>query len=328
MKKYLFSMLLCLALFSVCIRPFSVCASGSSTCQVTATVGQTEPPQSEEGDPENPDPGKEPGEEGTPGSPEPSEEPGGPGNGEPDPGASETSPEPGSAGEATPKPDASQPSPEPEEEQVSETVEEPGEASSEPEAGSGEETEAPEEDPAREGEEPSQTMESVQEEPAGGLGGYLSLLLWAALMILIFCILMVLAATGVFRFLWTWLLFVFFRKGRRQFHGILTAEKSCFIRVRKAGEGSRLVQEIIDSTGSFAECKAGILEEEAVTEIPRQSRMYIFYTDRDGRRHRRKATAEEQKMFRILEGLAGAGEVEVRITCGGTGIKISLWFCV
>lgn len=348
MKRYLFSMLLCIMLFSACAWPLPACAqSGSSTCQVTATAGETPPPDSgggkpekpdpEEGGPENPDPGDGP--EGQ----EPSKTPDTPGDGDgtqPGAGGGEAIPseptavpEPGDAapGADKPSPEAGKGgSPDPEDgRNTPETGQETPPAESMGPAGEG--GTAPgdgENQPQKPETEPSQTAEPAQTEdpmgPEGHSGGLWRLL--AALLLL--CILAVLAAAGVFRRLWIGLLFAFFRKSRRKFHGILTEEKNFFIHIRNAGDGSRLAQEVIDSIGGLAEYQAEIRKETAVTEIPRQCRMRITYAGRDGRKHCRETEAGEQRMFRILEELDGAGDVEVRITCKGTGINIPLYFCL
>ena len=122
--------------------------------------------------------------------------------------------------------------------------------------------------------------------------------------------------------------FLLFGRSRIRFHGILTDEKSFFIRVKNAQEGSGLVQDMIDSSGSFVEFKKEVLKETAVTFISGQSRMRISYTGRNGRKRVREMVAGERRLFRLLEKLEGAGKVEVRITCRGTGIDIPLVFRV
>lgn len=176
--------------------------------------------------------------------------------------------------------------------------------------------------------EPSHTAGPGQTEPSGQPGKHGGLLWQLVAALLALCVLAILAAAGVFRHFWTWLLFVFSRKSRRQFHGILTGKKNFFIHIRDARDSSRLVQEIIDGAGSLAECRKEIMKETSVTEIPRQSRMRISYHGRDGMVHCREMAADEQGMFLFLEKLHGAGNVEVRLTCRGTGIDISLHFCL
>lgn len=368
MKKYLFSILVCLMLFSVCARPFPVCAkSGSSTCQVTATAGETPPPsepgdggtgESEEpdpeGGPEEPDSGKGQPEEPDSGkeSSEKPDDPGdgnetqpGEGDGEAEPGVPETTLEPG---DMASEPDAHGSLPgrggtpgdgDGHEPTSVESTEPPGEGS----IAAGDDmdpSQKPEKEPSQtagSGEadtqqqpekEPSQTAGPGQTEPSGEPGKHGGLLWQLMTALLMLCILAVLAAAGVFRSLWIWLLFLFFRKSRRQFHGILTGKKNFFIHIRDAKDSSRLVQEIIDGAGSLAESRKEIMKETAVTEIPCQSRMRISYHGRDGMGRCREMAADEQGMFRFLEKLHGTGDVEVSITCRGTGIDISLHFCL
>lgn len=338
MKKYLFNTLLYLMLFSACAWPLPACAqSGSSTCQVTATAGETPPSDSGGGKPEKPDPGEGGSEKPDPGNepeePGPGERQPGEGGGEAIPSESADVPEPADVtpGTDSPSPEAGKGgNPDPaggrdtpetgQETPPAESVGPAGEGGTAP--GDGEnQTQKPET-------EPSQTAGLAQKEDPMGPEGH-SGWLWKLLAALLLpCILAVLAAAGVFRRPWAGLLFVFFRKSRRQFHGILTEEKNFFIRIRNAQDGSRLAQEVIDSTGSLAEYQAEIRKEAAVTEIPRQCRMRIAYAGRDGRKHCRETEAGEQRMFRILEGLDGVGDVEVRITCRGTGINIPLYFCL
>ena len=151
---------------------------------------------------------------------------------------------------------------------------------------------------------------------------------WTLLTVLALCILAALSAAGAFRWLWMLLYFLLFKRKRVLFHGILTEEKSFFIRVRNAEESSGLVQDIIDSAGSFIKFKREVLQETAVTFIPRQSRMRISCHGYNGRKRIRETAAGEQRLFRILGKLEGTGEVEVRITCRGTGIDIPLVFRV
>ncbi len=338
MKKYLFGTLICLMLSCACAWPLPACAqSGSSTCQVTATAGETAPPSEpgDGGEPEKPDPGDgqeepDPGSEPT-GEPDSGSEP----TKEPDSGNEPTGePKPGDGGGSEPGAPGTTPAP---------GDKEPG-AGGKPGTGDGQGKNPPETgqgttpaesaepsgegmDPAQQPEEPSRTGEPQQEGPDGKTEGHGRLPWWLAA-ILALCALAVLAASGVFRSCWAWLMFVSFRKSRRRFHGILTEEKNSFIRVRNADGSSRLIQEIIDSTGSLAEYRAELKKEAAVTEIPRQSRMRVSFTGRDGVRRCRETAADEQGMLRILEKLNGAGGVEVRIICRGAGIDIPLLFHV
>ena len=367
-KKYLFGTLVCLMLFSVCARPLPASAkSGSSTCQVTATAGETTPPSEsgdgDNGEPEKPDPGdgaekpdsgngnfEEPDSEK-----EPSEEPDNPGDGdgtqpeegdgEAEPGAPQATPEPG---DMATEPDAPGALPgkgevtgdgEGQETIPAESMEPSGEggtaagddtdASQQPdtELSQTAETEKPDTQQQPDA-EPSQTAEPGQTEASGEPGKHGGLLWQWVAALLMCCVLAVLAAAGVFQSIWTWLLFVFSRKSRRQFHGILTGKKNFFIHITDAKDSSRLVQEIIDGAGSLAECREEIMKETAVTEIPCQSRMRISYHGRDGMVRCREMAADEQGMFCFLKKLHGIGDVEVRITCRGTGIDISLHFCL
>lgn len=358
MKKYIFSTLVCLMMFSVCARPLPACAkSGSSTCQVTATAEETSPP-SEPGDggtgePEKPDPGG--GSEEPDSGKEPSEKPDGPGEGDgtqPGDGDGETEPAaPGTTqepGDTASDPYGSDPMTgqggTPGEGDRQETI--PAE-STEPTGDGGiaagddtdpsqkpdtelSQTAEPEETDTQQQQEkePSHTAGPGQTEPSGQPGKHGGLLWQLVAALLALCVLVILEAAGVFRHFWTWLLFVFSRKSRRQFHGILTGKKNFFIHIRDARDSSRLVQEIIDGAGSLAECRKEIMKETSVTEIPRQSRMRISYHGRDGMVHCREMAADEQGMFLFLEKLHGAGNVEVRLTCRGTGIDISLHFCL
>lgn len=322
MKRYLFNTLLCLVLSSVCARPLPACAqSGSSTCRVTATAGETPPPDSGgggTGEPEKPDPG-----EGGPETPDPGDGSGEAVPSEPADVPEADTPSPEAGKEGSPDPAGGSNTPETgQETPPAESMGPAGEGGTAAGDG-GNQTQEPETEPARTA-EPEPAEDPM--EPEGHRGWRWKPL--AALLILILCILAALASAGVFRCLWTGLLFVFFQKSRRQFHGILTREKNFFIHVRDARDGSRLAQEVIDGTGSLAEYRAEIRKEKAATEIPRQCRMRISYTGRDGRKRCRETGAEEQRMFRILAGLGGTGDVEVRITCRGTGIDIPLYFCL
>lgn len=358
MKKCLFGTLVCLMLFSVCTRPLPACAkSGSSTCQVTATAGETsspsEPGDGDTGESEEPDPGGGP-EEPAPGK-EPSEKPDNPkdedgtqpgeGDGEAEPGAPKATSEPGDmatepddngalpgqggtpgdvGGQETTPAESTEPSGE-----GGTAAEDDADPSQKPDTELSQTAEPSEPDTQQQPEkEPSQTAGTGQTEPSGEPGKHGSLLWQLVAALLMLCVLAVLAAAGVFRSLWIWLFFLFSRKSRRQFHGILTGKKNYFIHIRDAKDGSRLVQEIIDGAGSLAGCKKEIMKEMAVTEIPFQSRMRISYHGRDGMGHCREMAADEQGMFRFLEKLYGTGDVEIRITCRGTGIDISLHFCL
>lgn len=299
-KGIIFHILICFVVLIVCARPLPLNAqSGSSTCQVTATAGETEtPPPGDTGDGE-----EEPKEPGTTAEPEtsPTEEPGADPTEEPGTGRPDESGEPG-AEDAEP-----------------EGTPIPGEETVQPDTGG----DTPGEEP-----EPAQTGEPVpgeQPEEHDEYGGFIH---WLLFWLLLLSILAVLLAGGAFRWLWMLLRFLFFRRSRIRFHGALTDEKSFFIRVRNAEEGSGLVQDMIDSAGSFAEFRKEVLKETAVTFIPRQSRIHISCTGRNGRKRAREMAAGERRMFRVLEKLEGTGEVEVRITCRGTGIDIPLVFRV
>lgn len=330
-KRSVLSILLYAVALIVCAQPLPLDAqSGSSTCQVTATAGETEaPPPGDTGNEE-----EEPKEPGTTAGPEarPTEEPGAgpteePGTGRPEesgePGAEDAGPEeegeepePGETG-TTPEPEGGETeegnpekeTPEPEGTPI------PGEETAQPDIGG----DTPGEEP-----EPAQTVEPVPGEQPEEHDGYVGFILW----LLLLGIFAALLAGGAFRWLWLLLRFLIFRRSRIRFHGILTNEKSFFIRVRNAEEGSGLVQDMIDSAGSFAEFREEIQKETAVTCIPGQSRMRISCTGRNGRKRAREMAAGERRMFRVLEGLEGTGDVEVRITCWGTGIDILLVFRV
>lgn len=337
-KGIIFHILICFVVLIICARPLPLNAqSGSSTCQVTATAGETEtPPPEDAGDGEE-DP-NEPGTTEEPGA-SPTEEPGAgpteePGSGRPEesgePGAEDAQsqeegkePEPGETG-TTPKseggetPEAEEGNPEKETPEP-EVTPRPGEETAQPDTGE----DMPGEEP-----EPAQTEEPVPGEQPEEQDGYGDFIHWLLFWLLILSILAALWVGGVFRWLWMLLRFLLFRRSRIRFHGILTNEKSFFIRIRNAEEGSGLVQDMIDSAGSFAEFREEVQKETAVTCIPRQSRMRISYTGRNGRKRVREMAAGERRLFRVLERLEGTGEVEVRITCRGTGIDILLVFWV
>lgn len=337
-RGIIFHILICFMVLIICARPLPLNAqSGSSTCQVTATAGETEtPPPGDTGDEE-----EEPKEPGTTAEPEtgPTEEPGAgpteePGAGRPEesgePGAEDAEPDeegkepkPGETG-TTPKPEGGETpgteegspekeTPEPEGTPI------PGEEAAQPDIGG----DTPGEEP-----EPAQIGEPVPGEQPEEHDGYGGFILWLLFWLLLLSIFAALLAGGAFRWLWMLLRFLFFRRSRIRFHGILTDEKSFFIRIKNAQEGSGLVQDMIDSAGSFAELREEVQKETAVTCIPGQSRMRISCTGRNGRKRAREMAAGERRMFRVLEKLEGTGEVEVRITCRGTGIDISLIFRV
>lgn len=330
-KGIVFHILICFVVLAVCVRPLQLNAqSGSSTCQVTATAGETEPPPSGdtgsgEEDPEKPgitaepeagpteEPGVGPSEEPEPGEAAPEE------GKEMEPGETEAPPipeggkTPGSGEGNGPAGDSEKETPEPEGTSI------PGEDTARPDTGGdipGEET------------EPVQTGEPLPGEHPGKHDGYDGFIHWLLFWLLILSIFAALLAGGAFRWLWQLLRFLFFRRSRIRFHGILTNEKSFFIRVRNAEAGSGLVQGMIDSAGSLAEFRKEVQKETAVTFIPGQSRMCISCTGRNGRKRAREMAAGERRMFRVLERLEGTGEVEVRITCRGTGINIPLVFRV
>lgn len=301
--------------------------------------GEQDKPDTGDGEQEKPEPGDRP-EEPNPGNGQPEEPGPGDESGEPSPGEGEPEtsnpgkgqpeePDSGKGQPALPDDTGTGDGTQPGEDGAPEAGQEPGDdapgqggkqepaggqAGSTPEAGQGTQP-AESTGPAREGgtaardddtpqpqpeTEPFQTGEPGQAEPSGepGENSQWPLKLLAVLTAL--CILAVLVATGVLRYIWTWLLFAFFKRSRRRFHGILTKEKNFFIRVRAAGSSSRLVQEIIDSAGSLAEYEAGIRKGPAVTEIPCQCRMRFSYTDKGGRKRCRETAAEEERMFRIL----------------------------
>ncbi len=326
-KGIIFHILICFVVLIICARPLPLNAqSGSSTCQVTATAGETEtPPPGDAGDGEE-DP-NEPGTTEEPGA-GPTEEPGAeptgrPGAGQPEepgelepgetaPEEEEKEPEPGETG-TTPKPEGT-----------------PGtEGETEPTGESGKEPPGPEGTPipGKEAARPDAGGDMPGEQPEGS-DGYGGFIYWLLFWLLLLSIFVALLAGGALRWLWMLLRFLLFRRSRIRFHGILTDEKSVFIRVKNAQEGSGLVQDMIDSAGSFAEFREEVQKETAVTCIPGQSRMRISCTGRNGRKRAREMAAGERRMFRVLEKLEGTGEVEVRITCRGTGIDIPLVFRV
>lgn len=178
--------------------------------------------------------------------------------------------------------------------------------------------------PEKEETVPDQIREAVPEELPEENDGYGGLIRWLLWGVIIICISAALSAGGAFR----WLLFLL--SGRRgiRFHGILTGKRNFFIRVKNKERNSRLVQDMINNAGSLAELKKELIKETAATCIPGQSRMRISWTGRNGRKRVREVQAGERSMFQILEKLEGAGEVEVRITCRGTGIDIPLAFRV
>lgn len=337
-KRSFFYILLYAVVLIVCVRPLPLNAqSGSSICQVTATAGETEtPPPGDTGDEE-----EEPKEPGTTAEPEtgPTEEPGAGPTEEPGAGRPEESGEPGAEDAEPeeegkePEPGETGPTPEPEERENPGTEEgNPEKEIPEPEGTPipGEETVQPDTGGDTPGEEPepAQTGEPVpgeQPEEHDEYGGFIH---WLLFWLLLLSILTALLAGGVFRWLWMLLRFLIFRRSRIRFHGILTDEKSFFIRIKNAQEGSGLVQDMIDSAGSLAEFREEVQKETAVTCIPGQSRMRISCTGRNGRKRAREMAAGERRMFRVLEKLEGTGEVEVRIICRGTGIDIPLIFRV
>lgn len=304
-KRSVFSILLCAVVLIVCAQPLPLDAqSGSSTCQVTATAGETEAlPPGDTGDGE--EGFKEPG---TTAAPEarPTEEPGAGPTEEPGTGRPEESGEPE---EGNPERGTLEP----------EGTPIPGEETTHPDTG----RDMPGEEP-----EPVRTGEPGTGEQPEGQDGYGGFIHWLLSWLPILSILAALLAGGAFRWLWMLLRFLLFRRSRIRFHGILTDEKSFFIRVKNAQEGSGLVQDMIVSAGSFAEFRKEVQKETAVTCIPGQSRMRISCTGRNGRKRAREMAAGERRMFRVLEGLEGTGDVEVRITCWGTGIDILLVFRV
>lgn len=334
-RRGILQILICFAALVFCVRPPVLNAqSGSSTCRVTATAGETEPPPSgDEGEgKEEPEPTKGPDEET--GEPEigSTKE-----TGETETGSSEEQGE----GETAPEQDGTEPG-ETESPSKPEGGEPPRTGEGEKPGGDSEQQTPKPESTFQPGEETGSSdgrgesqeeMEQVQTgEPApgempGDRDGCRRLNRWLLIGLLILGILAVLLAGGALR--WLWLLFRFLiLKKRILFHGILTEEKSPFIRVRNREESSCLVQDMIDSAGSFAEFRKEVLKETAVTFIPRQSRMRISCTGRNGRKRAREMAAGERRMFRVLEKLEGTGEVEVRITCQGTGIDIPLVFRV
>lgn len=338
-KRNIFCILICLTALILCFRPLPLNAqSGSSTCQVTATAGEKESsPPGDMGD------GKEESSEpGTTTEPEarPTEKPGEPGTGEAE---TEPSKEPGKQEEegtdpegevTTQKPGETGQTPEPE---VGKT---PGaEEEQEPDGDSGQESQKSEDPPAP-GEETTSLdkggdMPGEESGPVGtgepvpeGHDEYSSIICWLLVGMLLLCIFAALLAGGILGWLWMLFCFMLFKRSRIRFHGILTDKKSFFVRIKNAEESSGLVQGMIDSAGSFAEFKKEVLQETAFTSIPRQSRMRISCTGRNGRKRDGEMEASERRLFRILERLEGTGEVEVRITCRGTGIDILLVFRV
>lgn len=338
-KRGILQILIYFAALAFCVRPLAINAqSGSSTCQVTATAGETEPPPSgDEGegkeDPEEPEPTKgpenRPAEETGKPETEPTKE-----SGEPDSGSSEepgeeaaqekgptepgetespSKPEggeaPGAGEGGKPEGDSEKEAPEPE------NTPQPGEETNPSDGDSQEET------------EPVQTGEPAPGKLPGDHDGCRSMNRWLLFGLLILGIFIALLAGGAFRWLWVLFCFLFLKK-RIPFHGILTEERSPFIRVRNREEGSGLVQDLIDSAGSFAEFHREIRKETAVTYLPGQSRMRISFTGQNNKKWSRETQAGEQRLFRILKKLEGAGKVEVRITCRGTGIDIPLVFRV
>lgn len=327
-RRGILQILICFAALVFCVRPLVLNAqSGSSTCRVTATAGETEPPPSgDEGEgkeePEKPEPTKGPDEE----------------TGEPETGSTEEQGE----GETAPEQDGTEPG-ETKSPSKPEGGNPPGTGEGEkPDGDSEQQTSKPESNyqpgeetgssdgrgESQEEMEPVQTGEPAPGEMPGDHDGCRRLNRWLLIGLLILGILAALLAGGALRWLWLLLRFLIFRRSRIRFHGILTDEKSFFIRVRNADEGSGLVQDMIDSAGSFAEFRKEVLKETAVTFIPRQSRIRISCTGRNGRKRAREMAADERRLFRVLEKLEGTGEVEVRITCRGTGIDIPLVFRV
>lgn len=337
-RRGILQILICFAALVFCVRPLPLYAqSGSSTCRVTATAGETEPPPSgDEGegkeDPEKPEPTKGPDEETGEPETEPTKD-----TGEPETGSSEEQGE----GEPAPEQDGAEPG-ETESPSKPEGGELPGtgedqktDGDSEQETPKPESTFQPGEETgssdgrgeSQEEMEPVQTGEPAPGEMPGDHDGCWRLNRWLLIGLLILGILAALLAGGALR--WLWLLFRFLiLKKRILFHGILTEEKSPFIRVRNREESSCLVQDKIDCAGNFAEFCREVRKETAVTCLPGQSRMRISFAGQNGRKWARETQAGEQRLFRILKKLEGTGKVEVRITCRGTGIDILLVFRV
>ncbi len=304
-KREIFWILVCFAVFAACIRPLSLKAqSGSSTCQVTATTGETAtPPPADTGEGR-----EEPSEPGTTGEPEtgPSKE-----TEEPKAGSGKEPGEPGQGEAATPEEEHREPEPE------STTLS--GEETGHLDTGGDSDLPGEEKEPAGKG-------EPVSGETQGEHDGCRRMIRWLWFTVLALCILVILSVIGAFQWLWMLLRFLLFKRKRIRFHGILTAEKNFFIRVRNVEESAGLVQDMIDNAGSFIMFKREVLKETAVTCIPGQSRMRISGSGPNGRKRVRETAASEQRLFRILGKMEGTGEVEVRITCRGTGIDIPLVF--
>ena len=317
MKKIcIFCSLICFAAFNICAEPLPLDAqSGSSTCRVTAAAGESEPPTAGDmGDvnenPENPE-STEKAEVGT------DDEQGWPKESEAVPAEEQEKEEgadPGSEGEtgtASKQEEAETPGTW----GIQETVEDPAKGIPKSE-------EIPEPEEISELEEISIPIETARPDAGGGPpdGGFIRWLLWVV------GILASLLSIWAFRRLWMLLRFLLFGRSRIRFHGILTDKESLFISVENGEEDSRLVQDIIDNAGSLTEFKEEVMKEAAATFLPVQSRMRISRIGRDGRKRILEMRAGEGRMFRVLEKLEGAGEVEVRITCRGTGIDIPLAF--
>ena len=135
-----------------------------------------------------------------------------------------------------------------------------------------------------------------------------------------------LAATGGFNYLWMLLLMLLFKKKRKKWHGVLTEENNRFIETEIRSDSGRLAQDIIDSCETPEEALEELKGSGDETYLPVNTKMEIFYVDKDNNPVVLERNADEEVLYQSLSELNGAGDVNVTLSNKKAGFEIPLNF--
>lgn len=136
----------------------------------------------------------------------------------------------------------------------------------------------------------------------------------------------VLGATGKLGYLWMLLLGLVFKKRRKGWHGILTAEENRFIVTeKKSGEGL-MAQDIIDRCETAEEALRQMKESGDMTYLPCNTEMEICYVDKENNSVVDNGKADEEELYKRLSDIRDCGSVNVTLKNRKAGFEIPLVF--
>lgn len=137
-------------------------------------------------------------------------------------------------------------------------------------------------------------------------------------------IVIVLAVTGAFKYLWTLLLLLLFRNRKIKFHGALTEDDNKHIVIDGADDGDYLlIQKIIDDAMTPDEILNTAIATGVVTNLPYGTKMVFSYSD-DGKVKTHSLPADETKMYDMLSEMKGV--VDVTLVNDAAKIDIPMHF--